>query len=149
MLAAVQAHLIATLMEQHLWHPSNPAAPANSCSSSRGGGSSGWAVAPGANARPAAEQLQAALVNSLVLLLWNCATTCSSGSGSGTSGQTAHVVVLQQSAAGSAGLRGLCDVGQVLRMAQVATAHSMEELEVGGGWLECQPCLASAADISV
>lgn len=59
------------------------------------------------------------------------------------------MVVLQQSAAGSAGLRGLCDVGQVLRMAQVATAHSMEELEVGGGWLHCQTRLASAAASSV
>lgn len=125
-------------MEQHLWHPSNPAAPANSSSSSRGGGSSVGAVAPGANSQPTTEVLQAALASSLILLLWNCATTCSSGSasgsasGSGRSGPAAHVVVLQQSAAGCAGLRGLCDVGQVLRMVQVATAHSLEELEVGG-----------------
>jgi hypothetical protein len=130
-------------MEQQLWCPSYPAAAANSSSSS-GGASSGWAVAPGAGARATAEQLQAALTSSLVLMLWTCATTGSSGgSGGGSgassgasskrSGPAAHVVVLQQSAAGSAGLRGLCDVGQVLRMVQVATAHSREELEVSGG----------------
>lgn len=128
-LAAVQAHLIATLMEQHLWRPTNPAAPpANGSSSSGGAGASG----AGAGARPTAEQLQAALTSSLVLMLWTCATTSSNSSSSGgrRSGPAAHVVVLQQSAAGSAGVRGLCDVGQVLLMVQVATANSMAELEV-------------------
>lgn len=86
------------------------------------------------------EQLQDALIDSLALMLWTCATSSngnSSGDSSSSSKRSACVVTLsQQSSAlcgssSSASTRGLCDAGQVLREAQVATAVSLEETQVG------------------
>lgn len=146
MLAAVQAHLIGTLMEQQLWHPATPSTLISGTGSS---GSGGWAsskaqhpagaagaAAVTSGAQPTAEQLQEALISSLTLVLWMCATSSNgdSSSRSSGSGRSAHVVMLPQSSgSSSAGLRGLCDVGQVLRMVQVASATSKQELEVRQG----------------
>jgi hypothetical protein len=126
-LAAVQAQFIATLMQQQLWHPVTPpatAATTTTSSSSSNGSSVGQPLTP--------QQLHEALINSLSHLLWSCACS-SSGSSSGSSSRraAAHVATIPQSGMSSAGLRGLCDVGQVLRMVAVAIAHSLEELQVG------------------
>jgi hypothetical protein len=63
-------------------------------------------------------------------MLWTCASSSSSSSSGSRCSRPAHVVMLPQSGGSSAGLRGLCDAGQVLRMVHVATAHNLQDLEV-------------------
>jgi hypothetical protein len=149
-LAAVQAHLVATLMERQLWHPQRPATA--TCSSINNHSSSIAASTSTATAAAGVQctsgELQDALISSLALVLWNC-TSSSDGSGqssvlsgnglnghSSSSSRAAAVVTLSQSSGSSAVMRGLCDVGQVLRIAQVATAHSLQEVEVRHMWTE-------------
>jgi hypothetical protein len=121
-LAAVQAHLIATLMQQQLWHPLTPPATAASTSSSGGGSSMGQPLTQ--------HQLHEALITSLSLMLWGCACSSSSSSSSSSRRVSAQVATIPRSGSSSAGLRGLCDAGQVLRMVAVSTAHSLQELQV-------------------
>jgi hypothetical protein len=147
-LAAVQAHLVATLMERQLWHPQHPATATcssiNNHSSSSIAASSSTAAAAAAGMQCTPGELQEALISSLALMLWNCSSDGSGHSSvlrggglnghSSSSSRAAAVVMLSQSSGSSAALRGLCDVGQVLRVAQVATAHSLQELEVRDMW---------------
>jgi hypothetical protein len=153
-LAAVQAHLVATLMERQLWHPQHPATATcsssinnhSSSSSSIASTSTATAAAAAAGMQCTPGELQDALSSSLALVLWNC-TSSSDGSGhssvlggnrlnghSSSSSRAAAVVTLSQSSGSSAVMRGLCDVAQVLRVAQVATAHSLQEVEVRCMW---------------
>ena len=156
MLAAVQAHLVATLMERQLWHPQRPETATCSSINNHSSSSSSSSIAASTSTATAAAaaagmqctpgELQDALSSSLALVLWNC-TSSSDGSGhssvlgggrlnghSSSSSRAAAVVTLSQSSGSSAVMRGLCDVGQVLRVAQVATAHSLQEVEVRCMW---------------
>jgi hypothetical protein len=66
------------------------------------------------------QQLQEALAASLAMLLWTARSSSSS---------SAKVVMLPQ-ATSSAAARGMCDAAQAVRMAQVASADSQQQLEV-------------------
>jgi hypothetical protein len=70
------------------------------------------------------EQLQEALAASLATLLW-----------AARSSSSAKVVMLLL-ATGSAAARGMCDAAQAVRMAQVASADSRQQLEVSSGTIE-------------
>jgi hypothetical protein len=68
------------------------------------------------------EQLQEALASSLATLLWAARSSSSSAK-----------VVMLPLATGSAASRGMCDAAQAVRMAQVASADSRQQLEVRRG----------------
>jgi hypothetical protein len=73
------------------------------------------------------EQLQEALASSLATLLGAARSSSSSSSSS-----SAKVVMLPL-ATGSAAARGMCNAAQAVRMAQVASADSRQQLEVSSG----------------